>query len=199
MKLTVVTSNTHKAVEVAAFFTGIAEIEHVSLDIPEYRYPKVREITEEKARDAYRELRRPLIVDDTGFFIDALNGFPGPNAAYVFETIGNRGIRQLMNGVTDRRAPLETVIAYASTEGVRSFQGIIEGTIVAPRGKEGFGYDPIFLYEGRTLAEIPLDEKSTLSHRARGLAAFRAWMTGTGDLVREAGRDETGPSDKTVK
>lgn len=195
MKLTVVTSNTHKAVEVAAFFTGIAEIEHVSLDIPEYRYPKVREIAEEKARDAYRALRRPVIVDDTGFFIDALNGFPGPNAAYVFETIGNQGILKLMNGETDRRAHFETVIAYASKEEVRSFQGIIEGTIVPPKGREGFGYDPIFLYEGRTLAEIPLDEKSTVSHRARALTAFRAWITGSS----EPAGGLSGPSGKTVK
>lgn len=189
MKLTVVTSNVHKAGEVAAFFTGIAEVEHVSLEIPEYRYPAVRDIAEEKARYAYEILRRPLIVDDTGFFIDALHGFPGPNAAYVFETIGNQGILKLMDGVADRRAHFETVIAYASAEGIRSFQGVIEGTIVAPRGEEGFGYDPIFLYDGRTLAEIPLDEKSAISHRARGLAAFRAWLAGTGAPVGEAGRD----------
>lgn len=189
MKLTVVTSNAHKAGEVAAFFTGIAEVEHVSLEIPEYRYPRVREIAEEKARYAYQALQRPLIVDDTGFFIDALNGFPGPNAAYVFETLGNQGILKLMEQVIDRRAHFETVIAYASAEGIRSFQGIIEGTIVAPRGREGFGYDPIFLYQGRTLAEIPLDEKSTISHRARGLAAFRAWVTGTGEQVRETDGD----------
>lgn len=195
MKLTVVTSNAHKAEEVAAFFTGIAEIEHVSMDIPEYRYSKVREIAEEKARDAYRALRRPVIVDDTGFFIDALNGFPGPNAAYVFETIGNPGILKLMDGMTDRRAHFETVIAYASKEEVRSFQGIIEGIIVPPRGREGFGYDPIFLYEGRTLAEIPLNEKSTISHRARALTAFRAWITGSGE--QEGGL--SGPSCKTVK
>lgn len=181
MKLTVVTSNAHKAEEVAAFFAGIAEIDHVSMDIPEYRYPKVREIAEEKARDAYRALRRPVIVDDTGFFIDALNGFPGPNAAYVFETIGNQGILKLMDGMTDRRAHFETVVAYASKEEVKSFQGTIEGTIVQPKGREGFGYDPIFLYEGRTLAEIPLGEKSTISHRARALAAFRAWIISAGE------------------
>jgi len=46
----------------------------------------------------------------------------------------------------------------------------------APRGGEGFGYDPIFSVDGRTLAEIPLDEKSLISHRARALAAFRAWL-----------------------
>ncbi|ACL15968.1 RdgB/HAM1 family non-canonical purine NTP pyrophosphatase [Methanosphaerula palustris] len=179
MKLIVVTSNVHKAGEVAAFFSGIAEVEHVSLEIPEYRFPKVREIAEEKARYAYRTLQRPLIVDDTGFFIDALNGFPGPNAAYVFETIGNRGILKLMAGVTDRRAHFETVIAYASAEGVKSFPGIIEGTVVSPRGRDGFGYDPIFLYEGRTLAEIPLNEKSMISHRARALDAFRTWIIRT--------------------
>ena len=91
------------------------------------------------------KLKTPLIVDDTGFSIDALNGFPGPYAAYVLNTIGNTGILKLMEGVTDRRARFTTAIAYADEQGIQVFTGTIEGRITtSPRGSGGFGYDPIF-------------------------------------------------------
>lgn len=172
------TSNRHKAEEVASFFAGVAEVEHISLDIPEYRDDNVRKIAREKARYAWGQVRRPLIVDDTAFSIDALKGFPGPYAAYVQKTIGNEGVLRLMAGREDRRAHFETAIAYADGAGeVRVFSGIVEGEVTeAPRGEEGFGYDPIFAVGDRTFAEIPLAEKNLISHRARALAAFRTWL-----------------------
>ncbi|WP_265580179.1 RdgB/HAM1 family non-canonical purine NTP pyrophosphatase [Methanofollis aquaemaris] len=173
-----VTSNPHKVEEVASFFAGVAEVEHVRMEIPEYRDDDVRVIAREKARYAYSQLGQALIVDDTAFSIDALKGFPGPYAAYVQDRIGNDGILKLMEGVTDRRAHFETAIAYADGEGeVHIFSGVVEGEVTGEaRGEEGFGYDPIFAVGRRTFAEIPLGEKSKMSHRARALASFRAWL-----------------------
>jgi XTP/dITP diphosphohydrolase len=173
-----VTSNRHKAEEVASFFAGVAEVEHISLEIPEYQADDVQNIAREKARSAWGQVQRPLIVDDTAFSIDALNGFPGPYAAYVQGTIGNVGVLRLMAGQENRKAHFETAIAYADGTGeIRIFSGVVEGEVTdAPRGEEGFGYDPIFAVGGRTFAEIPMAEKNLLSHRARALAAFRAWL-----------------------
>ena len=176
MKVAVVTSNPNKAREVAAYFAGTLTVEHVALECPEFRHADVGEIARGKAEFAYRALSRPLIVDDTGLFVDALGGFPGPYAAYVHDTIGNAGVLKLMEGVEDRGARFETAIAFAREDGILVFRGVLPGTIVAPRGEEGFGYDPIFEHGGRTLAEIPLAEKSRISHRARALEAFRAWV-----------------------
>lgn len=171
------TGNAHKAAEVAAFFHGTAEITHIFLDLPEHRSDNVGEIARGKAGYAYEQLKTPLIVDDTGFFIDALNGFPGPYAAYVLNTIGNSGVLKLMEGREDRTARFVTAIAFADENGVRVFKGIIEGRVAhAPRGEGGFGYDPIFETGEKTLAEIPLEEKSRISHRARALAAFHGWF-----------------------
>lgn len=172
------TSNRHKAEEVASFFAGVAEVEHISLEIPESQDSDVQNIAREKARSAWGQVRRPLIVDDTAFSIDALNGFPGPYAAYVQRTIGNEGVLRLMAGQENRKAHFETAIAYADRAGeIRIFSGVVEGEVTdAPRGKEGFGYDPIFAVGGRTFAEIPMEEKNLISHRARALAAFRAWL-----------------------
>lgn len=150
---------------------------HVALDIPELRSDDVSAIAREKARFAYAHLATPLIVDDTSFVIDALNGFPGPYAGYVLGTIGNTGILKLMEGVPDRNAHFTTAIAYADEHGIRVFPGTIHGQIISvPRGTGGFGYDPIFEVGGRTLAELPLEEKSRMSHRALALAAFRDWF-----------------------
>jgi XTP/dITP diphosphohydrolase len=79
----------------------------------------------------------------------------------------------------DRHASFTTAIAFADNNGIRVFTGTISGTITqTPRGSEGFGYDAIFELNDRTLAELPLEEKSRISHRARALTAFRTWLDG---------------------
>lgn len=182
MRLAVVTGNPHKAEEMAAFLEGTVEVEHVSLDCPEYRDDEVGPIAREKARFAYETLCRPLIVDDTGFFVSALRGFPGPYAAYVLRTLGNEGMLRLLEGAADRSAFFVTAVAYADADGIRLFEGRLDGEITtAPRGSEGFGYDPIFAVGDRTLAELPLAEKNRFSHRARALSAFRDWFPAKSD------------------
>lgn len=177
MKITMVTSNAGKAREVAAFFDGLLEVDHVALDIPEYRSNDIAEIAREKVRYAYGKLNTPLIVDDTGFFIDALEGFPGPYAAYILNSIGNTGILKLMDGVSYRDARFTTGIAYADEYGIEVFTGTLEGKIaLCPRGTNGFGYDPIFEIGIKTLAEYSLKEKSSFSHRARALSSFHDWF-----------------------
>jgi len=173
-----VTGNANKAAEVAAFFKGSAEVIHVSLDLPEYRSDDVGEIARGKAQYAYEQLKTPVMVDDTGFFIDTLKGFPGPYAAYVLHSIGNTGILKLMEGIPDRKARFTTAIAFVDEQGIHVYKGTIEGRITsAPLGNAGFGYDPIFDVGGQTLAEISLDAKSRISHRARALTAFHTWFT----------------------
>jgi XTP/dITP diphosphohydrolase len=177
VKLTVVTGNANKAAEVAAFFKGSLDVAHISLDLPEHRSDNVGEIARGKAEFAFRQLKTPLIVDDTGFFINALNGFPGPYAAFVLHTIGNVGVLKLMEGQVDRSARFTTAIAYADEQGVRVFSGTINGRITdSPRGCGGFGYDPIFETGTKTLAELPIEEKSKISHRAIALSAFHDWF-----------------------
>lgn len=176
MKLTVVTSNPHKAAEIAAFFGPAVKVGHISLEIPEYRHDDVGEIARKKAEFAYGVIRRPLLVDDTAFSVMALKGFPGPYAAYVLATIGYGGILKLLEGIPDRRASFETAIACATAGGVEVFSGRIDGLIVKPRGTGGFGYDPIFEVNGTTLAELSLEEKNRVSHRARALEKVRTWL-----------------------
>lgn len=182
MKLKAVTSNMNKAVEIAAFFRGIADIEHVPLECPEYRDDDVREVSKMKAEYAYAEIGDALIVDDTAFCIDALDGFPGPYAAYVHDRIGNRGILKLMENETDRNASFITAITLATDKGFFIFTGVLEGEIAhSEKGEMGFGYDPIFIVGEKTLAELTTDEKNGISHRARALSALRDWLVNEED------------------
>lgn len=186
MKITMVTSNAGKAAEVAAFFGGLLEVDHVALDVPEHRSNDIAEIARGKARYSYSNLKTPLIVDDTGLFIDGLGGFPGPYAAYVMDSIGNAGILKLMEGISVRNARFTTGIAYADERGIEVFTGTLEGKIAtSPRGNNGFGYDPIFELGTKTLAEISIGEKSRISHRALALSAFHEWFVAQRGKNRE--------------
>jgi XTP/dITP diphosphohydrolase len=174
--ITVVTGNKGKAAEVAAFFEGVVEVTHTPFEAVEPQSDSICEIAGSKAEQAYAALSVPLIVDDTGLFISALNGFPGPFAAYVQDSVGNAGILRLMNGIENRRAYFATAIAYADFDGIRIFEGRVDGTIShSSRGTDGFGYDPIFEVGNKTLAEMSVAEKNQVSHRARALKAFRNW------------------------
>lgn len=177
MKITFVTSNEHKAREASGILAGLAEVDHVPLECPEIRDDSVAVVAEGKASFAYSCLNRPVICDDTGLFISALHGFPGPCAAYVHKTIGNEGILKLVSDISDRSAWFETGIAYADASGVQVFVGRIDGTIVEPRGTGGFGYDPIFAVKDKTLAEMSPEEKNQISHRSLALLAFREWLS----------------------
>ncbi|MDO5846280.1 MAG: RdgB/HAM1 family non-canonical purine NTP pyrophosphatase [Methanocorpusculum sp.] len=160
----------------AAFFAGITEVTHVAFEAVEPQSESIEEVARAKAVQAYAALKRPLIIDDTGLFIEELNGFPGPYAAYVQDTLGNAAVLRLMQGVENRRAYFSTVIAYADESGIRTFEGRVGGEITdAPRGDAGFGYDPIFSVGEKTLSEMSMREKNMISHRARALAKFRAW------------------------
>jgi len=176
--ITIVTGNAGKAKEIASFFEGISKVNHIALELIEPQASNLEEIARYKVKQAYEILNQPVIVDDTGLFIKSLNGFPGVYAAFVQGSIGNDGILKLMKNITDRSAYFETVIAYADDAGIRTFNGRVDGIISeSPSGSEGFGYDPIFTVNGKKLAEMSVEEKNKLSHRARALMAFRDWFT----------------------
>lgn len=135
-----------------------------------------------KARSVHRATGVPALADDTGLFVDALDGQPGvntaryagPNATYednvalLLETMGEQ---------VERRAAFRTVVALVGTGRNLLASGELEGLITfGPRGEGGFGYDPVFEVDGCTLAEISYEEKNALSHRARALKALAALL-----------------------
>jgi len=150
----------------------------------EIQSDSLKDIAQTSVENAYRRCRLPIFVEDAGLFIDALSGFPGPYAAYVYKTIHNSGILKLMENISDRHAKFQSVIAYCDDQTPcqpECFDGKSEGQITPSerkeQGKSGFGFDPIFQPEGstKTFAEMTIEEKNSYSHRAMAIRNFAEW------------------------
>lgn len=177
------TSNPHKVSEGNLVGKGFG-IEFIQIDVP---YPEVRDenvsvVAEEGAKFVYSKINEPVVVEDTGLFIDALNGFPGPYSAYVYRKVGCEGILKLLAGTERRSAHFTSAVGFCSSKGVRVFEGTIKGRISEKmRGNLGFGYDPIFIPEGysKTFAEDH-QLKTNISHRRLAFQRFCEWITAEG-------------------
>jgi len=148
----------------------------------EIQSDSLSDIAQASAIDAFTRCHLPVIVEDAGLFVNALNGFPGPYAAYVYKTVGNAGLLKLMAQVEDRKATFKSVIAYYDGQGVPLlFEGEADGKISRKErvgnGKSGFGFDPVFQPSGsaKTFAEMAIEEKNGFSHRAKAISKFADW------------------------
>jgi len=175
------TQNKHKLAELTPLFEEYGvPFETTDLEKFEIRSHDVEEIAREAAQHAYMTLGRPLVLDDTGFFVSALKDFPGSYAAFVLKSIGYEGILKLMNGVEDRSARFVTAVGFCKGIELKTFVGEMHGTISDhASGSGGFGYDPIFIPDGfsKTYAELTFEEKIGISHRSKAFRAFLEWAT----------------------
>ena len=170
------TTNAEKVREAQAYLGPT--VEQFDYDYPELQSESLSEIAISGAQEAFQAAggTQPVITDDSGIFIDDIGGFPGPYSSYVYHIIGLSGILTLLEEFDSPRAYFRTSIAYCSKPETVAFEGSIRGTIVPPRGTEGFGYDPIFEYNGKTLAEMNLTENNAISHRGRALSKLASWL-----------------------
>ena len=150
----------------------------------EIQSDSLEEIAQKSAQNAYKRCHLPIFVEDAGLFIDALDGFPGPYAAYVYKTIHNSGILKLMEDSKDRSAKFQSVIAYCDDQTPCEpicFYGESKGEITTAerkaKGKSAFGFDPIFQPSGsaKSFAEMTIEEKNGYSHRAMATRKFAEW------------------------
>ena len=129
----------------------------------------------QKAEYVFQKYKVACFADDTGLEVEELNGAPGVySARYAGEQRNSERNMNLLlknlEGKGNRKARFRTVITLIQSKEVHQFEGIIKGTILKERkGKGGFGYDPIFMPVGysKTLAEMSMEEKNQISHRAR--------------------------------
>jgi XTP/dITP diphosphohydrolase len=216
-----VTTNSGKVREAREYLDGVERLDY---DYAEVQASELGPIAAHGAREAYRHAGEPVLVDDSGLFVDGFEGFPGPYTAYVEDTLGIETVQRLAARELDapHRGAFRCVLAYCdgddfaatpdpvdradrsaaaaagadtadgsggdgSDEGgptladdlpVKLFYGSVRGRLVEPRGDGGFGYDPIFEHDGRTLAEMTPAEKNAVSHRGRALAKFAEWFGG---------------------
>jgi XTP/dITP diphosphohydrolase len=165
-QLTLITGNEGKAREFAALFG--APIDFQKVPLTEVQALRVEDVAASKAKEAFERLRRPVLVDDTGFSVHAWNGLPGALIVWFLDTVGNSGILQMASTLTDRRVSVTTALGYADEYGARVFTGTVHGVLAdSERGINGFGYDSIFVPAGsdKTFAEMTADKKNEVSMR----------------------------------
>lgn len=176
MELTFVTSNKNKLREAQDVLKGYTVL-CASPNIAEIQGSE-EEIVLDKAMRAFACLKNPLFVDDTSLHLSALRGMPGPYTVHFLNRIGSEGVYKLLAAFEDKKAIAMSLIAYHDGKEIHVFKGESHGIIVEPRGKNFFGFDPLFQPVGhsKTYAEMTMEEKNSMSHRALALRKLREYL-----------------------
>ncbi len=177
-RLLFVSSNAGKVREVEAILG--APVEQLDLDVPEIQALDVEAVVHQKALIAFAHAGRPVVVEDTGLYVDALRGLPGALVRWFLATIGPAGICALIPHEAGRGALARTAVAFCDGESVEVLTGETRGEIALnPVGEGGFGWDSIFRPAGaaKTFAEMDQTEKHTYSMRRQALKQLRARLS----------------------
>lgn len=182
------TNNAHKVEEILArlpegFACLTATEAGIAEELPENQFTLEGNALE-KARYCFEKTGLPSLADDTGLEVESLGGAPG---VYSARYAGSQrsaadNMAKLLANLAEsnnRKARFRTVMAWVTKEGEQTFEGVVNGEIARfPKGNQGFGYDPVFLPEGlpTSFAEMSLEEKNSMSHRARALDRFVAHL-----------------------
>lgn len=188
MKLLFASSNAYKIAEIK----GILPLGFQLISLKEIHFhdeiPETEDTIEgnaiQKATFLADKMNIPCFADDTGLIIPSLNNEPGVfSARYAGEQRNPDDnmdlVLEKLSNQSDRSAHFTTVIALYIHHKVHIFEGRIDGTIIhEKRGTQGFGYDPIFLPDGsdKTFAEMSVEEKNAMSHRAKALEKMMVYL-----------------------
>jgi XTP/dITP diphosphohydrolase len=187
-KIIFATNNKHKLEEVKAILKNDFEIISLSEIGCNEEIPETADTLEGnatlKAKFVFEKYRLDCFADDTGLEIEALNGRPGVySARYAGEPSNPKNnvakVLNEMEGQSNRNARFRTVICFIENGEYHYFEGIIKGKIAdKPEGINGFGYDPVFIPNGYELsfAEMNLDTKNSISHRALAIRQFTNYL-----------------------
>lgn len=193
MTLVFASNNEHKIKEIRSVLGNsfkLLSLNEINLnqDIPENE-PLLEGNALAKARFIHNLTGMNVFADDTGLEIEALGGLPGVHSARFAgedkdSSANIRKVLSLMGNTDNRKARFRTVIALILGNREYFFEGTVTGRIISEiRGSDGFGYDPVFIPDGKdlTFAEMDLSEKNTISHRARAFEKLRVFLSGFTD------------------
>ena len=177
-----ITSNSGKFSEIKSV---IPFLERLDIDLQEIQDIIPENVVRSKLIEGVKNQKCNLMVEDTSLHLSCMNGFPGPLVKWLLKSVGAEGIYNMVVSFNNTDAEARCTIGYASQNGdFHFFEGSIKGKIVSPRGniKTSFGWDSIFMPDGKnkTFAEMSESEKTSISHRgiaARKLAEFLSTQT----------------------
>ena len=188
MKLVFATHNMNKLAEIKAILPAhieIVSLSDIGCDEPIEEWGKtIAENAIIKAKYVWDNYQLNCFSDDTGLEVEALDNAPGVYSARYAgpENNSQKNIAKLLDalkGKTNRTARFKTVIALVTDGELNLFEGIVNGTISdKPTGKDGFGYDPVFIASGhdQTFAQITKQEKNKISHRAQAFQKLSSFL-----------------------
>lgn len=194
-ELLIASNNKHKVIEISHVISGDYHLKSLreagfSGEIPEEQ-DTLEGNARQKAWYVFEKTGINCFADDTGLEVMALDGKPGVHSARYAEltgelietkTVSESNILKLldqMKGRTDRRARFRTIICLIINSDEYLFEGVVEGKIIEEvRGREGFGYDPVFVPDGftTTFSEMSLEQKNKISHRARAVQKLSIFL-----------------------
>jgi XTP/dITP diphosphohydrolase len=176
------TGNKNKYLEATRIASSFSiDLKFLDFEKQEIQSRNVAEIASHAAMHAAQSTGKSVVAEDAGFFVHALDGFPGPYSSYVFDTLGMNGILRLTRDARNREASFQATVAYCEPSRTPiCFTGIVRGSLAQrPKGSHGFGFDPIFVPregDGRTFAEMSAVEKNLFSHRGKAFTKFCKWF-----------------------
>ncbi len=156
------------------------EVASQALDLPEIQSLDLGEVLRAKVEVAWQALGVPVVVEDTSLELAALNSFPGPLVKWMLEAVGPEGIAKVGLAQGKPAVTARCGLCYRDAQRTLIAEGETSGTLVLPgRGRDGFGWDPVFLPDGetRTYGELSAAVKDQIGHRGR---AWRALLSALG-------------------
>lgn len=177
-------SNPEKIIEVGQLL-GKLEINVIpaKIELNEPRSINQKLVAIEKAKEAFCQIGKPVIAEDTGVYFEAYDNFPGTFPAYMFGALGYDGLLALMKGKSNRRAHFKTIVAYYDGKTSKTFEGILRGKITLKKDSKKFQnpklpYEAIFvpINSIRRLSRFTKIEKNRISHRGIAMRKFGKWF-----------------------
>jgi len=172
-----VTSNPEKARQLGQYLDF--PVIHKNIDLIEIQSLDLATIIEQKAKEAYKQVLSPVLVEDTSLRFLALGKLPGPLIKWFLAELSTSGLCGLLDGYTERAAVAEVQFGLYDGQAFQAFAGAREGSIApTPRGRNGFGWDSIFIPNGyhKTWGEMTDSESQETSMRKIALKKLEAYL-----------------------
>ena len=175
--LTFVTSNKNKVREIKEILGPNIKIREINL--PEIQSLNLDEVITEKAKEAFKIVKKPIVVEDVSLEVEALKGLPGTFVKFFLQTIGTEGTAKLV-GKNSTFTTVTAAFALYDGKKIKIFKGSIRGKLIKKnKGENGFGFDKIFVPTGfkETYAQLSSELKNKISHRAKALKKLKDYLS----------------------
>ncbi len=158
------TGNKNKLEQVSKFLK--TDFKHLHFDLDEIQSLDTDKVAEHKVKQAYQQVLAPVFVFDTSVEIACLNGFPGPLIKWFYQTLSLSKVCQIVRGFRNHSAIVRNTLTFYDGREIKHFQAKIKGLIAKrPLGKNGFGWDSIFIPEGQNKTYAQLGPASPSYHQ----------------------------------